>query len=240
MLWLQSGSSTMNGLIKGWQPEIDWSTPAGEVLTRLCALIPATAEATITLFGSAPLQLAIDASLKSNDVDLFTHGDPGWLEAIIRSAGLAKEEAAFYIQCCWEGNFRTSPRWLLRAARVRREQVTIVLPHPIDILIAKLHRYEEKDRNAFLLVRDRTGHPTEDELRSELQFAVDLYRPNFDEEVTGDITTNTRLMWRDLYGHDIDVRKEIIAPALARLRKGYEPDLPSTDYRAELRRLAES
>lgn len=34
--------------------------------------------------------------------------------------------------------------------------------------------------------------------------------------------------------------KEIIAPALARLRKGYEPDLPRTDYRAELRRLAES
>ena len=76
----------MNGLIKGWQPEIDWSTPAGEVLTRLCALIPATAEATITLFGSAPLQLAIDASLKSNDVDLFTHGDPGWLEAIQTAA----------------------------------------------------------------------------------------------------------------------------------------------------------
>ena len=97
-----------------------------------------------------------------------------------------------------------------------------------------------KDLRAFRLVIGRTGHPTEDELRRELQFSVDLYRPKFDEEIPGDILTNTRILWRELWGKDIDVRQEIIAPALARRRAGYADDLPKVDYREELRRLSES
>ncbi len=229
----------MNGLTEDWQPEVDWATPAGNLLKSLFQAIPSTTEVTITLFGSSPLQLAIDPSFKSNDVDLFTKDDPEWLQKIVKAAGFSKETAAYYIQCCWEGNFRTSPRWRLRAAKIPCGHVTLVLPHPIDILIAKLHRYEEKDRRAFALVVERTGHPTEQEMLTELQYSVDLYRPNFDEEVTGDITTNTGLMWQDIFGREIDVRKEIIAPALERRRRGYQEDLPREDYKAELRRLAE-
>ena len=229
----------MNGLTEDWQPEVDWATPAGNLLKSLFQAIPSTTEVTITLFGSSPLQLAIDPSFKSNDVDLFTKDDPEWLQKIVKAAGFSKETAAYYIQCCWEGNFRTSPRWRLRAAKIPCGHVTLVLPHPIDILIAKLHRYEEKDRRAFALVVERTGHPTEQEMLTELQYSVDLYRPNFDEEVTGDITTNTGLMWQDIFGREIDVRKEIIAPALERRRRGYQEDLPREDYKADLRRLAE-
>lgn len=229
----------MNGLTEDWRPEVDWATPAGNLLKSLFEAIPNTTEATITLFGSSPLQLAIDASFKSNDVDLFTKDDPQWLQKIVEAAGFSKETAAYYIQCCWEGNFRTSPRWRMRAASIPCGHVTLVLPHPIDILIAKLHRYEEKDRRAFQLVRERTGHPTEQEMLTELQYSVDLYRPNFDEEVTGDITTNTQIMWPEIFGRPIDVRKEIIAPALERRRRGYLDDLPREDYKAELRRLAE-
>jgi len=118
-------------------------------------------------------------------------------------------------------------------------QPVIDWTHPIDILIAKLHRYEEKDRRAFELVRERTGHPSEQEMLTELQYSVDLYRPNFDEEVAGDITTNTRVMWQDIFGREIDVRREIIAPALERRKQGYHDDLPREDYKASLRRLAE-
>lgn len=228
----------MNGLTDDWQPEIDWSSPAGHLLQSLFQAIPSGVETTITLFGSSPLQLAIDASFTSNDVDLFTIGSPQWLEEIVQSAGFSKETAAYYIQCCWEGNFRTSPRWRMRAATIPCGHVTLVLPHPIDILIAKLHRYEEKDRRAFELVIERTGHPTEHELLTELQYSVDLYRPNFDEEVAGDITTNTDLMWQDIFGRAIDVRREIIAPELERRRQGYLDDMPRQDYKAELRRLA--
>jgi hypothetical protein len=193
----------------------------------------------ITLFGSSPLQLALEPGFTSADVDLFCDEAQDEILAAIEAAHLAKVEGEFYIQCCWEGNFRTSPRWRMRAAKIPCGHVTLVLPHPIDILIAKLHRYEEKDRRAFELVVERTGHPTEQELLTELQYSVDLYRPNFDEEVTGDITTNTSLMWQDIFGHSIDVRKDIIAPALERRRRGYLDDLPREDYKAELRRLAE-
>lgn len=115
----------------------------------------------------------------------------------------------------------------------------LTLPHPLDLLIAKLHRLEEKDLRAFRLVIERTGHPTEDEMRRELQVAVDLYRPGFDEEMIGDITTNTRVLWQELWKNEIDVRKEIIAPARAAIMQGYAPDLPRRNTRAELRRLAE-
>lgn len=135
------------------------------------------------------------------------------------------------------GNFRAGPRWRLRAATVEQGRHKLIFPHPIDILIAKLHRYEEKDRNAFRLVRAVTAHPTESELLSELQHAVDLFRPNFDEENSGDILSNTAVMWPEIFGREIDVRKEIIAPALQRRRSGYEDG--STDHRAELWRVSE-
>lgn len=230
----------MNGSINAWQPDIDWRTPAGEALTKLCEAVPPDRGVTITVFGSAPLQLAIEATFSSNDVDVYPLADdPTWLGDLVRQIGLDRSEAAFYIQCCWEGNFRTSPRWRHRAASVLRGNATLILPHPIDILIAKLHRYEEKDRNAFRLVIDRTGHPTEAEFLTELQFSVDLFRPAFDEEMVGDITTNTSVMWPEIFGRPIDVRQEIIAPALARLRAGYEPDRPQRDYKADLRHLGE-
>jgi hypothetical protein len=220
-----------------WQPEIRWDTPAGVALDTLLARLPADWDRTIVLFGSSPLQLALEPGFTSADVDLFCDEAHEEIEAALAAAHLRKEDGEFYIQCCWEGNFRTSPRWRHRAAAVPRGNATLLLPHPIDILIAKLHRYEEKDRNAFRLVIERTGHPTEQEFLTELQFSIDLFRPGFDEEMTGDITTNTAAMWPEIFGREIDVRREIIAPALARLRAGYADDLARRDYKADLRRL---
>ena len=222
-----------------WQPEIDWHTPAGVALDALLSQLPEDWGHTIVLFGSSPLQLAIEPGFTSADVDLFCDEARDEIEQALAAAHLRKADGEFYIQCCWEGNFRTSPRWRHRAASVPRGNATLILPHPIDILIAKLHRYEEKDRNAFRLVIDRTGHPTEAEFLAELQFSVDLFRPAFDEEMAGDITTNTAIMWPEIFGRPIDVRREVIAPALARLRAGYEPDRPQRDYKADLRHLGE-
>lgn len=226
-----------------WATEIDWETSAGHTLRRLIAALRPDREWSLTLFGSSPLQLAMEPSFTSADVDLFSGDwDEGHaaIEAAILSAGLSKGQCEQgYVQLCVESNFRTSPRWKDRAFRARVGNVTLTLPHPIDILIAKLHRLADKDLAAFRLVIGKTGHPTEDEMRRELQAAVDLYRPNFDEEVCGDITTNTRVLWRELWKKDINVRQEIIAPARERILKGYEPDIARRDYRAELRRLAE-
>lgn len=224
-----------------WTSRIDWDTPAGRTLKELFAALPTDREFSITLFGSSPLQLAIERTFTSADVDLFA-GEWGEIHqdvsAAVTRAGLSKEQGAEpYVQVCVESNFKTSPLWLRRAWSTQVGNVRLTLPHPIDILIAKLHRLEEKDLRAFRLVIERTGHPTEEEMRRELRAAVDLYRPNFDEELTGDITTNTRVLWLELWQKDIHVRQEIIAPALELRRKGYEDDLPREAYRRDLRSL---
>ena len=77
-------------------------------------------------------------------------------------------------------------------------------------------------------------------MRRELQFALDLFRPNFDEEMIGDITTNTRVLWQELWKKDINVRQEIIAPAVVLRNKGYLEHMASEDYSSRLRELGES
>lgn len=231
-------------LAVSWSPQIDWDTPAGRTLQRLFAALPEGRRFTVTLFGSSPLQLGIEPTFTSADVDLFA-GDWGELHEevvdAVQRAGLAKEQGAEpYVQVCVESNFRTTPHWHRRAWSIDIGSVRLVLPHPMDILIAKLHRLEKKDLRAFRLVIERTGHPTEEEMRRELQAAVDLYRPNFDETVCSDITTNTRILWQELWNKDIDVRQEIIAPARTRQLRGYADDLPREQYRADLEKYGES
>ena len=227
-----------------WSPEIDWETPAGRTLRRLFAALPPGRRYSLTLFGSSPIQLGLEPSFTSNDVDLFS-GEWGdeytELNEVVRNAGLGKDqEPNVYVQVCVEGNFRTSPIWRSRAWSTQIGNVRLTLPHPTDILIAKLHRLEEKDMRAFRLVIERTGHPTEEDMRRELQVAVDLFRPGFDEEMVGDITTNTRVLWQELWGKDINVRQEIIAPAIGLRNKGYADDIAREDYRGKLRELGES
>jgi len=223
-----------------WAPSIDWQTPAGKALRALIEALPKGRDWELTLFGSSPLQLAVESSFISADVDLFTADDAqSELEAILESSGLGANSRGIYIQLCVEWNFRTSQRWRSRAFTSQIGHVRLTLPHPIDILIAKLHRLDEKDLRAFRLVIERLGLPTEEELRRELRAAVDLYRPNFDEEAIGDITGNTRILWGELWGKEIDVRSEIIAPALAARRRGYDSDLPGHKYGADMKELSE-
>ena len=73
------------------------------------SLLPQDRELTITLFGSAPLQIAVDPMLTSADVDVFSDYEP--LDDIVHKAGLGTNQADFYIQVSSELNFRTSQRW---------------------------------------------------------------------------------------------------------------------------------
>ena len=86
---------------------------------------------------------------------------------------------------------------------------------------------------AFRAVIAKTGHPTEAELIKELQLAVDLFRPSFDEEQGHDMANNCRRLWPLIFGREIDPRAEIIAPALAIRKAGYGE--PTRDYKQELR-----
>lgn len=219
---------------EAWSAEINLETPAGQTLKKLVAALPATRPFRITVFGSAPLQIGIEAGLLSGNVDLFS--DDEELERWVMSAGLGDQQNRPYIQVCSGLNFRTSPRWGTRTQSITISHSTFVFPHPIDILIAKLNRLEEKDIEAFRVVMRKTGHPTEMKMIQELQMAVDLLRPIFDEENASDLVNNTHRLWPLIYGREIDVRKEIIAPALAKRRAGY--DLPVRDYKSELKEAA--
>lgn len=213
-----------------WTREFHLNGPAAGVLRRLVDALPAEREFEITLFGSAPLQLQVDEAFLSGDVDLFSNFEE--LETVVESAGLGDEQHRPYIQVCSGLNFRTSPHWGTRTQSFKLGNCTFIVPHPIDILIAKLNRLEEKDLEAFRLVIRKTGHPTEAEMIRELQNAVDLFRPGFDEENSHDLVNNTRRLWPLIFGREIDPRTEIIAPALAKRRAGY--GLPTRDYKKEL------
>jgi hypothetical protein len=224
-----------------WADKIEWQTEAGRTLQELIAALPKRREWALTLFGSSSLQLALDTSFTSADMDLFATDDTREeIAAIIERTGLSDRSRGVYVQLCVEWNFRTSPRWRARAWTMQVDHVQLTLPHPIDLLIAKLHRLEEKDIRAFRLVIERTGHPTEDEMKRELQAAVDLYRPNFDEEMVGDITTNTRALWNEIWSKDINVRRAITAPVIALRNEGYAPDNPQRNFSREVRDLGKS
>lgn len=214
-----------------WAGEIDWATPAGELLQRFLASLPKDRPFHLTLYGSAPLQLTVDRQLMSGDVDLFSDDDED-LSALVAAAGLDKERGGFHLEPGFELSFRTSPRWRQRARSVQLGNVTLTIPHPFDILIGKLNRLEPKDLTAFRRIHELTGHPGEEELKRELQNAVDLFRPAFDEDSPNCFPDNTQRLWREIYKRDINVREEIIEPAIARRKQGYGETPP--DYRRVL------
>jgi hypothetical protein len=202
-----------------WEPTLRWDSEAGQALLCLVAVLPKERNFSITVFGSAPLQLACDANFLSADVDIFAGED---FSAVIREHQLGKYQRAVYIEQCAPNTFSAGPDWPMRAYTEQVENVAFCFPHPVDILVSKLQRLEEKDVRAFQLVRQKTGAPTAEQLKWLLMNAVDLFRPRFDEEAdAGDIRINTSRIWQILYGREINVTEEIIKPALEKRRIGY-------------------
>lgn len=214
-----------------WAGEIDWSTPAGQLLQKFLASLSQDRPFHLTLYGSAPLQLTVDRQLLSGDVDLFSDDDED-LAALIAAAKLDKTHGGLYLEPGFELSFRTSPRWRQRAKTFHLGNVTLTIPHPLDILIGKLARLEPKDLKAFERTIQLTGHPTADELKRELQNAVDLFRPAFDEDSPNRYLENTRKLWRELFHAEMEVHREIIEPAIARRKQGYGETPP--DYKRTL------
>jgi hypothetical protein len=214
-----------------WAGEIDWATPAGQLLQKFLVALPKDRPFHFTLYGSAPLQLTVDRQLMSGDVDLFSDDDED-LAALIVAAKLDKTHGGFYLEPGFELSFRTSPRWRQRAKTVQRDNVTLTIPHPVDILIGKLDRLDAKDLKAFERTIQLTGHPTAAELKRELQNAVDLFRPAFDDDSPNRYPENTRKLWRELFHTEIDIRQEIIEPAIARRKQGHGEAPP--DYKRTL------
>jgi len=213
---------------------LNWDAPNGELLRRFIAGLPKDRPIILNVFGSTPLQLRLDPTFLSGDVDLFSNED---LLPYVEAMGLGKGQASPYIEVVPHYVFIASLNWRERAAQEVFGSVTVYVAASLDVLVGKLKRLEQKDLDAFDLVKARTGGPSEEELKEALRNVLDMFRPAFDEENPGgDPIANTRRLWQHLYGHDIDVRREIIAPAVAARREAFGYNVP--DYRGKLREIA--
>jgi hypothetical protein len=111
---------------------------------------------------------------------------------------------------------------------VERGNLRITIPHPIDILIAKLHRYEAKDLEAFKMVRARTGFPAAEELLAELCANHRLFKKQERSHASmpsqfpaSKIAQAVPKLFMELYGKRINVRRDILLPAEQAVAESY-------------------
>ena len=195
-----------------WTPVLAWTTPSGKLLRQAVKVLAErvkTPSLELIIFGSSPLQMGVSSAVSSGDLDVATDED---VEKFLKSAQLTKFQRSPYVEVCSLNTFRTAPDWRTRAHSENLFGFFLIFPHPIDILVSKVKRCEEKDIEAFLEVIKVTGHPTENELKESLQRAVDIYLPGFDESTAHDPVHNTGILRMLLYGKEINVREEIIIP----------------------------
>lgn len=203
-----------------WSRKISWDCPAGRLLQKFFMSI-SERPTEITIFGSAALQLSVNVDFLSADVDFFSERD---FHSLIDQLHLGKGQCEFYLEQPPAKTFICAVDWASRAHVEYIDGIKVNFPHPLDILISKVKRLEEKDLQAFYLVREKTGHPHEEELIRALQNVVDIFRPSFDEENSGgDPIQNVRRLWIEFFGKEIDVREKIIRPALEERKKYYTP-----------------
>src|SRR5436190_3598326 len=108
-----------------WTSSLDLETPAGRILRAFIQQLPKNRQFTITVFGSAPIQIMVDPHLLSGDVDVFSPAED--LAQLVSSARLDQKHTDFYIEVLSELNFRTSPLWKDRTKTVKLDNVTLVL-----------------------------------------------------------------------------------------------------------------
>jgi hypothetical protein len=202
-----------------WQPQLNWKSPAGQLLERMVEALPLDNKWHIAVFGSAPLQLAFDPAFLSADVDLFSFDKD--IEPYCEQAKLTEGAKEFYIDPCSISAFNAPPGWEHRSYKADKGHVIFTLPHPIDILTSKVMRMERKDFRAFELVRRVTNHPTEEEMLWALRLVFDIFRPSFDEEQASNVHGNVKQLWREFFGRDIDIPAQIIRPGVKQREESY-------------------
>jgi hypothetical protein len=232
-----------------WPPAVNLNTPAWRTLQKLLAEAPPSPDQNrLIVFGSAALQLTVANELLSADIDIsldvVTVG-PGSINAPRAEEHLRRAAAKVnaglsrdlpYIQVCHWMTFQPANRWERRAFEKVEDAWRLVYPHPYDILFSKLRRAETKDIEAFRLVIDQTGHPTEAEF---IQLCTENYRdfeprlraaPSHLPEVvsTHNLRSNTVRLWQAVWARSIDIDREITKPALQHLQADwadYDPSL---------------
>lgn len=108
-------------------------------------------EGRIVVFGSAALAFRLRDPPRTRDVDLWceppTRGE--LLEALMGELSWYQEKHGAYVEVWAPETFAAPVDWPKRALTLTNEDapgVDLVVPHPHDILVAKLERWEPQDR----------------------------------------------------------------------------------------------
>jgi hypothetical protein len=242
-----------------WPVAIDWDSPAGQLLSRLGEIVPADRRTPILLFGSAALQVTLAPSVLSDDTDIapdivpyspdsesFKHAlDRVELSNLIQSHGLAKGQRKLHIQVNAFEAFDPGSRWGRRTMTVDRGNIRITIPHPMDILIAKLHRYEAKDLEAFKKMYALTGFPTFEALLAELRSSPRLFAKRDTSHAhmpaqfpESKITEAVPQLFWEMWGKRISVRHDIIEPTEQAMASSYNDH--ETGHQDDLANIAKT
>jgi len=211
-----------------WQiPPPCWDTMAGRMLDAFFARVHEQMpgfEGPLTVFGSAPIQMCVDGDFISADADVMVLSHAAELRQIAADVVPSKKGAGVMhgVQVCPADWFRTKTHSLARANMERGPGLRIIVPHPRDVLIRKLHRarFEDqeglvpKDLRAFVRVRQLcAGRPGEQDLLDDLRACEAYFRPLYDGQITS-FKLNTLDLWRKLFLRDLDVDGEITTPVV--------------------------
>jgi len=168
-----------------WKAEIDWSSPPAktlDVFTRFLAADRDFRETTITVFGSAPLEMCLSLPVNSADVDTMSDQFQQLIQVNLQrqnpTVGMEP-----HLQFVMPGIFRPAQSWALRAERQSRNDIQLLLPHPIDLLFGKLHRLAEKDFLAFDLLRERFQRPSHEDIDQYCKENPDIFLSSPEEVV---------------------------------------------------------
>ena len=213
--------------------EGNWDTPAGAALTALAKAIAARGlkmSAPIVVFGSGALQIYVDRNLLSGDVDISAGKQIDQVKEIVQEIGYGKNQTEFYIEVVPLYIFRAGNNWVSRTRKVELHGVPFLFPEPIDILLGKLRRLDEKDLRAFDTVKAKLNRPTEEELIAELRDSWELFEAQKDGAKSV-LWKNTEALWPHLFGKKIDIKKTILEPVFKEMEAG----LRTPEYVGEMR-----
>ena len=108
-------------------------------------------EGELILFGSGALAFWLDSPPQTHDVDLIVSAgtEADTIEALMGEEGPYHQLRGMFAQVSPAETFTAPDSWPLRARRLKVPGipgVQVLIPHPHDILLSKLERFEPKDR----------------------------------------------------------------------------------------------
>lgn len=159
----------------------------------------------LIVFGSASLAFWLENPPRTRDVDIFClpaeRGDA--IEAMMGELSAYHERHGAYVEVWTRETFRTCQDWRKRAKELQADEapeLRILVPHPHDVVVAKLERCDERDRDQIKkILREFPLRPAE--LEDRLASSA---------HESGEIQDSERI---ERFRHWADWLRELVRPA---------------------------